>query len=196
MAVRKPVSGSAHGRGGLRRSMAHGGKHLMDPELSRAIGQIPCGRFILTAAYNDRRTGVLVDWVQQCAQRPLMVVAAVATGLPVVPLIRDSHSFALCQIGADDRLLEKKFATPPAHGDDPFDTLAMMSAPSGSPVPRLALSYPAPGAELPGLRGGASHRPGERLRPLRRSRARRRHAQRRPAAGACSRQRRRLKSRI
>jgi flavin reductase (DIM6/NTAB) family NADH-FMN oxidoreductase RutF len=113
----------------------------MDPELSRAIGQIPCGRFILTAAYNDKRTGVLVDWVQQCAQRPVMVVAAVATGLPVVPLIRDSHSFALCQIGADDRLLEKKFASPPAHGDDPFDTLATMSAPSGSPVLRLALSY-------------------------------------------------------
>jgi flavin reductase (DIM6/NTAB) family NADH-FMN oxidoreductase RutF len=118
-----------------------GDSHLMDPELTRAIGQIPCGRFILTAAYKDARTGVLVDWVQQCATCPLMVVAAVATGLPVVPLIRDSHSFALCQICANDRFLEKKFANPPLHGDDPFDTLATMSAPSGSPVLRRALSY-------------------------------------------------------
>ncbi len=113
----------------------------MDPELASAIGQIPSGRFILTAAYNATRTGVLVDWIQQCAERPVLVVAAVATGLPVVPLIRDSHSFALCQIGADDRLLEKKFSSPPAHGDDPFDTLTTMIAPSGSPVLRRALSY-------------------------------------------------------
>lgn len=113
----------------------------MDLELTRAIGQIPRGRFILTAAYNDTRTGVLVDWVQQCAEHPVMIVAAVATGLPVVPLIRDSHGFALCQIAVDDRLLEKKFASPPAHDDDPFDTLATTIAPSGSPILRRALSF-------------------------------------------------------
>ncbi|MHC4220492.1 MAG: flavin reductase family protein, partial [Planctomycetota bacterium] len=105
------------------------------------MGQIPCGRFILTAAYKDARMGVLVDWVQQCASSPLMIVAAVATGLPVVPLIRDSRCFVLCQICADDRLLEKKFAGLPAHGDDPFDTLATTAAPSGSPILRRALSF-------------------------------------------------------
>ncbi|MHC4127661.1 MAG: flavin reductase family protein [Planctomycetota bacterium] len=113
----------------------------MNPDLTRAIGQIPCGRFILTAAYDNTRTGVLVDWVQQCCTCPAMVVAAVASCLPVVPLIRDSHSFALCQISDGDRLLEKKFATPPAHGDDPFDTLSTAIAPSGSPLLRRALSY-------------------------------------------------------
>ena len=113
----------------------------MDPELARAVGQIPCGRFILTAAFKDARMGVLVDWVQQCSTAPPMVVAAVGTGLPVVPLIRDSHSFALCQIRADDRLLERKFARTAEHDDDPFDTLATTSAPSGSPILRRALSF-------------------------------------------------------
>ena len=118
-----------------------GGDHLMDSDLARAVGQIPRGRFILTAAFKDARMGVLVDWVQQCSTTPPMVVAAVATGLPVVPLIRDSHSFALCQVRADDRLLERKFAGSGEGDDDPFDTLATTCAPSGSPVLQRALSY-------------------------------------------------------
>jgi flavin reductase (DIM6/NTAB) family NADH-FMN oxidoreductase RutF len=118
-----------------------GGDHLMDPEVARAVGQIPRGRFILTAAYKDARMGVLVDWVQQCSTDPPMVVAAVATGLPVVPLIRDSHSFALCQVRADDRLLERKFSGHRQDDDDPFDTLATTCAPSGSPILQRALSY-------------------------------------------------------
>ena len=113
----------------------------MNPELARAVGQIPRGRFILTAAFKDTRKGVLVDWVQQCSALPPMIVAAVATGLPVVPLIRDSHSFALCQVRADDRLLERKFAGPHEIDDDPFDTLSTVSAPSGSPVLQRALSF-------------------------------------------------------
>jgi len=112
----------------------------MDPDLARAVGQIPRGRFILTAAYKDTRMGVLVDWVQRCGTDPPMVVAAVATGLPVIPLIRDSHCFALCQVRADDRLLERKFASP-QENDDPFDTLATTCAPSGAPVLQRALSY-------------------------------------------------------
>ena len=88
----------------------------MQKEVLRALGQIPSGQFILTAAYNGARSGVLVEWVQQCATRPPMVMAAVSTTMPVVPLIRDSHHFALCQIGQDDRLLGRKFAAAPDGG--------------------------------------------------------------------------------
>lgn len=113
----------------------------MQKEVLRALGQIPSGQFILTAAYNGARSGVLVEWVQQCATSPPMVMAAVSTTMPVVPLIRDSHHFALCQIGQDDRLLGRKFAAAPDHGDDPFDTMPTLTAPSGAPVLRRALCF-------------------------------------------------------
>ena len=113
----------------------------METDLSKALGQIPCGLFILTAAYDGARSGILVEWVQQCATRPPMIMAAVSTAMPVVPLIRDNHSFALCQISASDRFLVRKFASPPSHGEDPFDGLSTRSAPSGSPIIDRALCY-------------------------------------------------------
>ena len=113
----------------------------METPVSKAIGQIPSGLFILTAAYNGSRSGVLVTWVQQCATTPPLVMAALSTGMPVVPLIRDSHSFVLCQIAADDRLLARMFDSAPLHGDDPFDTLPTTLAPSGAPIPQRSLSW-------------------------------------------------------
>ncbi len=113
----------------------------METTVSKAIGQIPSGLFILTAAYNGSRSGVLVTWVQQCATSPPLVMAAVSTGLPVVSLIRDSHSFTLCRITADDHLLARMFDTAPMHGEDPFDTLPITSAPSGAPIPQRSLSW-------------------------------------------------------
>lgn len=113
----------------------------METSLLQAIEQIPSGLFILTAAYNGSRSGVLVPWVQQCSADPPLVAAAVSTSLPVVPLIRDSRSFALCQIGAEDRLLARKFERAPGPGDDPFLSLPITHSPSGAPVLQGALSW-------------------------------------------------------
>ena len=113
----------------------------MQLNLPQALSQIPCGLFLLTAAYDGARSAVLVEWVQQCATSPPLIMAAVATGLPVVPLIRDSHSFALCQISEDDRFLARKFLNTPDHGDDPFDCLPTVAAPSGAPIVRRALAW-------------------------------------------------------
>ena len=113
----------------------------MDSDVARALGQIPGGLFVLIAAYDGARSGVLVEWVQQCATNPPLIVAAVGAGLPVVPLIQDSHGFVLCQISEDDRFLARKFQSAPAHGEDPFMTLPIVTAPSGTPILRRALSY-------------------------------------------------------
>lgn len=110
-------------------------------DLSHVLGSIPRGQFVLTAAFDGARSGVLVEWVQQCAVEPPMVMTAIATGLPVIPLIRDSRSFALCQIAAQDRLLGRKFARVPEHGEDPFVALATSIAPSGSPIVQRALAW-------------------------------------------------------
>ena len=113
----------------------------MELDFARAIEQIPSGLFVLTSAYNGARSGALVQWVQQCATNPPLVMAAVATGLAVVPLIRDSHSFALCQIGESDRFLARQFTPAPPYGEDPFVTLPTSNAPGGAPIVRRAMSW-------------------------------------------------------
>ncbi len=113
----------------------------MESPLAQAIGQIPSGLFILTAAYNGSRSGVLVAWVQQCASVPPLVMAAVSTALPVVPLIRDSRSFALCQISAEDRLLARRFDHAPIAGEDPFVSMPVTLSPNGAPILQRALSW-------------------------------------------------------
>lgn len=108
---------------------------------AQAIGRIPCGLFVLTAAHDGARSGVLARWVQPCATNPPMVMVALANGLPIATLIRDSRSFALCQISSDDRFLHKIFETAPDPGFDPFVTLPTATAPSGSPIIGRALAY-------------------------------------------------------
>ena len=70
-----------------------------------------------------------------------MVIVAMSKGLPVEPLIRDSRSFVLCQIAKDDRLLRRKFATPPDAREDPFVTIPTMTAASGAPIVKQAVAY-------------------------------------------------------
>jgi flavin reductase (DIM6/NTAB) family NADH-FMN oxidoreductase RutF len=106
-----------------------------------ALLQIPCGLFVLTAAHEGVRSGVLTKWVQPCSIEPRLIMLAVAGGSPVEPLIRDSRTFALCQISEGDRLLHRRFLAPPERGEDPFVTLPTHCAPSGSPIIDRALSY-------------------------------------------------------
>jgi flavin reductase (DIM6/NTAB) family NADH-FMN oxidoreductase RutF len=114
-------------------------------ELAQAIAQIPCGMFILTARFEESASGVLVSWVQRCSIAPPMVMVAIRKGQTVEPLIRDSRAFALCQISADDRYLQRKFAALEAITEgpveDPFVTLATRCAVTGSPIIERAMSY-------------------------------------------------------
>ena len=109
--------------------------------IAGVIGQIPCGLFVLTSAFDGLRSGALTRWVQPCSITPPLLMVAVANGLPVEPLIRDSRFFALCQVRAGDKLLERKFATPPDRAEDPFVTLPSHCAPHGSPILDRAMSY-------------------------------------------------------
>lgn len=88
--------------------------------MSSALGVIPSGLFVLTAAHEDRRLGMLVSWVQQVCFEPAMVSISIQKGIPIMPLISESRQFALCQVGTEDRTLIRKFGQQTDLGDDPF----------------------------------------------------------------------------
>lgn len=122
--------------------MTHMGKRSHWPAgIAGALSKIPRGRFVLTAAREDARAGVLVEWVQRCSLEPPMVVVANEKGRAIEPLIRDGRGFVLCQIPESDRFLTRLFEEDRDLGDDPFYGTPTRSGRGGAPILEKATAY-------------------------------------------------------
>jgi flavin reductase (DIM6/NTAB) family NADH-FMN oxidoreductase RutF len=107
-------------------------------EARRAFSIFPRGCFLLTAAFENKRSGQIVESVQPCAEEPMLVCVAARKGHPIEPLIRDAHCFAVCRVDPEDRLLLRKFGVgrPTGLTGDPFDALDLDRLATGAPVPK------------------------------------------------------------
>lgn len=102
-------------------------------EWARALGLIPSGLYAMTASFDGERSAVLVSWVQQCSFDPPMIAVSSPKGRSIAPLIRDSRSFALCQIRRDDLFLLRVLSR---DDSDPYlvlDPIRCESLLTGSP---------------------------------------------------------------
>lgn len=108
-------------------------------QIGKALGRIPQSLFIMTSFHEDRTRGVMVSWVQQVGFEPPMVMACLSKGRPIIPLLHDSHSFALCQIDPADKLTIKRFGGDV--GDNPFETIDVFRGATGSPILKKSLAY-------------------------------------------------------
>lgn len=108
----------------------------MSDELTRSIGEalgaIPMGVFLLSAQHEDRKQGMICSWVQQTCFDPPMVCVAVAKGRPIMPLISESRRFALCQLDAEDKIIQRKFRHPGELEDDAFLGFELMPSSLGN----------------------------------------------------------------
>lgn len=107
-------------------------------DLRRAVGILPTGVFVVTAAFENKRSGMLATSVGRCADEPLLICVACRKGHPIEPLIRDAHHFAVCLLESDDKLTARRFerAGPPEDRFDPFDSLEVGRLHSSAPVLR------------------------------------------------------------
>lgn len=104
-----------------------------DPSAAVGLGISSRHPFVMTAAFDDARAAILVEWVQQCAMEPPMVCVAVRKGRPIEPLIRDSHSFALCEAADEDLYLIRRLRKACEHEDDVLELLEYETLRTGSP---------------------------------------------------------------
>src|SRR5439155_12980425 len=88
--------------------------------VGKAIGRIPSGVFILTAAHGGEATAMMASWVQQAAFDPPAVSVAVARGRPIGEMIRASGKFSLSIIPEGDTTLMKRYARGIKAGEDAF----------------------------------------------------------------------------
>lgn len=110
-------------------------------EARRALALFVRGSYLLTASYEHKRAGQVVQSVQPCADEPMLVCVAARKGHPIEPLIRDAHRFAICLIDQEDKLLLRTFAGPAVGGrGDPFDALEVDRLATGSPIPKRCLA--------------------------------------------------------
>ena len=100
-----------------------------------AIAQLPSGRFLMAAAYDEIRAGTIVYSVQSCGHEFPLLCVAVRTGHPIEPIIRDSRCFALSWLEESCKLVSRKFDRD-AEEDlgDPFDAIAVETLETDSPV--------------------------------------------------------------
>jgi flavin reductase (DIM6/NTAB) family NADH-FMN oxidoreductase RutF len=110
--------------------------------IGAALGRVPQGLFILTARHEDRRSGLLVSWVQQACIAPPMVSVALAKGRPIMPLISESRCFGLCQLAKGDRVILRHFAGGAESNGDPFLGMDLLpQTVTGVPILAGAMSY-------------------------------------------------------
>jgi flavin reductase (DIM6/NTAB) family NADH-FMN oxidoreductase RutF len=107
-----------------------------------AIARMPVGRFLMTAAFGDTRSGMIVTQVQKCANEPPTITVSVRKGNALSPLIRDSGTFALCEIAETDLVLSRLFRQPSdLQGEDPFLGHPLLKDTQNVPVPIAAASW-------------------------------------------------------
>lgn len=112
---------------------------LRPHDTSGVLANLPAATYVMTASLDGKRSGMLVRWVSQVAIEPPLIAVAIFRGHWVETLIRDSHSFAICQIDPTDRLLLKKFGETgprdnPRRDADPFDCIPTETLSTPSPV--------------------------------------------------------------
>ncbi len=110
-------------------------------QIAKVLGKIPASIYIMTSHFEDHCHGVMVSWVQQVSFEPPMVMVSLAKGRHIVPLLHDSHGFALCQVAEGDKLTLKRFSKASDPNDDVFEGLDSFRAGTGSPILAKALSY-------------------------------------------------------
>jgi len=118
------------------------------PKVDRGpVGEVLCRlrspSALMTSAFEGERAGVLVRSIQVCAEDPVLISIVIPRGHSIDPLIRDSHAFAVCLLGEQDKLVRRKFAhTNKPEGaiehdeehEDPFDSFRVTELATGSPI--------------------------------------------------------------
>ncbi len=112
-----------------------------DAVIASIMTVIPTGKSVLTVSHEQVRTGLLVRWVQQCSENPPLLSVALPTGESVIPIIRNSRRFTLCQVADDDTFLTRKFARPHEPGEDPFMGLSITIGNAHVPIINRARSF-------------------------------------------------------
>jgi flavin reductase (DIM6/NTAB) family NADH-FMN oxidoreductase RutF len=114
-----------------------------DPErqLAAALGRIPSGIFVVTAARDGVATGMLASWVQQCSFVPPRLSVAIKPDRAIVQLLPTGAIFTLNILESSQTDIVAHFGKGFALTEDAFRGLTVERRDVGGPVLTEALAY-------------------------------------------------------
>jgi len=113
-----------------------------DDEISRVLGRIPSGLFILTAK-NDlgQETGMLCSWVQQASFAPPLITVAIRRERYINEWLNTTRLAALNLVGESDKQLLAHFGRGFEADASAFEGMTIERGVTGVPVLSQALGY-------------------------------------------------------
>lgn len=114
---------------------------LQASPVSRALGRIPSGLYIVTTGRDGRPVGFLGSFVMQMGFEPPTVCVGVGKERPHLTDIRRTGRFALSILDTKSRGLMAPFLRKPPEGESPFDGLNLISTTAGIPVLADSLAW-------------------------------------------------------
>lgn len=109
------------------------------PDSAIAVGKIPSGLFVVTAAQGDRKEGYLGSWIQQASFTPLLLNLAIRPGRPCYDLIQATRRLCINIVGHKNGGMMKPFWSPET-GTDPFSGLEWSRSERGNILLASALA--------------------------------------------------------
>ena len=103
----------------------------LSQQISRPLGQIPSGCFVVTARHAGRTTGMLASWVQQAGFEPPAVTVAIKQGRPIQELIEASGHFVLNLVPEDRGPMFRHFGKGFRPDEPAFEDLDVREEPEG-----------------------------------------------------------------
>jgi flavin reductase (DIM6/NTAB) family NADH-FMN oxidoreductase RutF len=109
--------------------------------LGRALGMIPSGIFIVTAARDSVRAAYVGSWIQQAAFEPPLITIAMNQHRPLLTLLEPGRGLAVHILGRRQAALYARFERGFSLAEDPFVGLEVDTAVTGAPILREAFAY-------------------------------------------------------
>jgi flavin reductase (DIM6/NTAB) family NADH-FMN oxidoreductase RutF len=109
--------------------------------IARALGRVPTGLYLVTAATPGGPIGFVGSFVMQMGFAPPIVAVAVGKDRPHLAAIRAAGSFGVSVIDKASESLMGRFFRKYEPGQGPFDGLELARASRGTPVVPSALAW-------------------------------------------------------
>jgi flavin reductase (DIM6/NTAB) family NADH-FMN oxidoreductase RutF len=109
--------------------------------MAAALGRVPSGLFIITAASGDQTTGMLASWVQQCSFTPPQVSFAIQRNRPVIGWLGDGAPFVVNILDDTQTDMIAHFGRGFDLGVPAFTDLEIEPSSVGPPILKEVLAY-------------------------------------------------------
>jgi 3-hydroxy-9,10-secoandrosta-1,3,5(10)-triene-9,17-dione monooxygenase reductase component len=109
--------------------------------LGRALGMIPSGIFVVTAARESVRSAYVGSWIQQAAFAPPAITIAMNQQRPWLTLLEPGRGIGINILGRRQAPLYARFEKGFSLAEDPFAGVAIDTAVTGAPLLCEAFAY-------------------------------------------------------